>query len=278
MMRPLAWLFALAVFIFASVASAQESSVQESREDEWGSREEPPGGCPVVCTAYEACIEHRCVEMCRTGCRTGTFCTAAGTCQPLPEPEDPILTEADRQRLSGAKSAEKNTLLFADVGGAIGFGVALGVEYGYETSFVARARFLNSGLMSHAVFQENEFQRFDWGAGGSVAARHYEAWTGNLRGFYYGGGLDYAAITVSDRVRVGARQTLHSVAPFGEFGYRWVFGNFSFGFGPTIGLRYPIGTDFTLADKVRCDGDRECEDVNRRRFEGTVHVELGWFQ
>jgi hypothetical protein len=216
--------------------------------------------------------------MCRTGCRSGTVCTASGACQPLPEPEQAVLTEVDRQRLSGAKSAQKNALLFLDVGGLIGFGAALGFEYGYETSFVARARFLNSGLMSHAVFQENEFQRFAWGVGGSVAARHYEAWSGNLRGFYYGGGLDYASITVADRVRTGVTQTLHSIAPFGEFGYRWVFGDFAFGFGPTVGLRYPMGTGFTLANKVRCDAERECEDVNRRRFEGTVHVELGWFR
>lgn len=287
MKRLFVWMFAFVVVLRANVGFAQEvtDEILESKKEEQqlkGGKSAPdpetPEGCPIVCSPYEACIAQRCVEMCRTGCRVGTTCTAAGTCQPLPERGVEVLTEAERMRISGAKSADSKTLLLADVGGAIGYGVALGVEHGYETSFLARARFLNTGLMSHAVFQENEFQRFDWGVGGSVAVRHYEAWSGNLRGFYYGGGLDYAAITMSDRVRAGARQTLHSVAPFGEFGYRWVFGRFSLGFGPTIGLRYPIGTGFTAADRVRCGGGRDCEDVNRRRFEGTVHIELGWFR
>ncbi len=272
MKQSMSLLVLLCVLLLQSLCFAQESS-----EDEWESGDEP-GGCPVVCSEYEACIEHRCVEMCRTGCREGTYCTAAGSCQPLPPPEEMILTEADRQRLAGAKSADKNGLLFADVGGIIGFGVALGVEYGYETSFLVRARLLNSGLMSHAVFQENEFQEFEWGVGGSVAARHYEAWSGNLRGFYYGGGIDYSAIRVADRVRTAVSQTLHSVSPFGEFGYRWVFGNFALGFGPTLGLRYPVGTGFVPGNRLRCDTERQCEDANRRRFEGTVHIELGWFQ
>ncbi len=267
----------LAVLVVPGLCFAQTPGEETlSSEEHWS--EETPGGCPVVCSQYEACIEHRCVEMCRTGCRPGTFCTAAGTCQPLPPPKEVILTEADRQRLSGAKSADKRSVLFLDVGGVVGFGVALGFEHGAENSFLARARFLNSGLMSHAVFQENEFQKFDWGVGGSIAARHYEAWSGNMRGFYYGGGFDYSMTRVADRVRTEITQTLHSVAPFGEFGYRWVFGNFAFGFGPTIALRYPIVTGFAASSRLRCDSSGQCEETSGRRFEGTVHIELGWFR
>jgi hypothetical protein len=237
-----------------------------------------PGGCPVLCSRYEACIEKRCVDTCRAGCRPGTYCTASGECEPVPEPRVPILTEEDRQRLSGAKSIDSKVLLFADVGGFFGFGVKPGLEYGQQHSMVTRVQFLNTGIMSHAVFAENEFQRFEWGFGASVGYRFYEAKWGNLRGFYYGGGLEYTVIRLSDRVQEGVHQILHSAAPFGEFGYRWVSGNFAYGFGPSVSLRYPIGTGFSLDNRQGCSSPVSCDELSSRRFEGTLHIEVGWFQ
>src|SRR5690606_16960942 len=252
------------------------TSFAQDSEEELSSRQ--PGGCPVLCSAHEACIEHRCVEMCRTGCRSGTYCTASGDCQPLPQPKVPSLTEAERQRLAGHKSAELKNVLFGDLGGIAGFGLAIGYEHGRESSFLLRGRMLNTGVMSHAVYAENEYERFAWGVGGSVGMRLYEATWGNLRGCSDGGGVDYSVIRVMDRVRTGEGQTLHSVAPFGEFGYRWVFGSFAIGFGPTIGLRYPVGTGFFSRGKAICRDEKGCADGDGRRFEGVLHLEVGWFQ
>jgi hypothetical protein len=188
------------------------------------------------------------------------------------------LTEEDRQRLSGAQSADSRVLVFADVGGIIGFGVKPGIEWGTDHSLISRVQLLNTGIMSHAVFAENEFQRFDWGFGTSFGYRYYEATWGNLRGFYYGGGLDYTAIRVSDRLDEGRHQILHAVAPFGEFGYRWVNKDVAIGFGPTLSLRYPIGTGFSPGNTASCSTPIDCEEVATRRFEGTLHIEVGWFQ
>lgn len=259
-------------------ADEAESDLIDEADDFFEQPASDPGGCPVVCSRYEACIENRCVDACRAGCRVGTFCTASGECEPLPQPDVPILTEEDRQRLSGAVSREKKFVLFADVGGIIAFGLRPGFEYGIQHSVVSRVQFLNTGVMSHAVFQQNEFQRFDWGFGTSVGYRYYEAKWGNLRGFYFGGGLEYTAISVVDRTDNELRTILYTAAPFGEFGYRWVSGDFVYGFGPTLSLRYPIGTGFSLGNREACSQVSACDDIASRRFEGTLNIEIGWFQ
>lgn len=239
-----------------------------------GSHALPHGGCPVVCEGHEACIENRCVETCRPTCRLGTYCTASRECLSYPEPEEPLLTEADRQRLSGAESRDSELLIFADLGGIIGFGAKLGVEFGKQHSFLTRVTLLNTGIMTHAFFAGS----INWGLGVSAGYRFYEADWGNLRGFYYGGGLDYSLLATTERGVSSRSDIHHSLAPFGEFGYRWVFGDIAVGFGPTLALRYPIGNGFTKSGAFICGGDPTCEDLGTSRFEGTLHVEIGWFQ
>lgn len=285
----LSLLFFVAAVLFAQTSFAQGRQLADEKQNggEQDGRiqsgeevsSQQPRGCPVLCTAYEACIEHRCIETCRVGCRPGTYCTASGDCIPVPQPSVPALTEGERQRLAGQKSADLKSVLFGDLGGIVGYGLAVGLEHGKQNSFMLRARSLNTGIMSHASYAENEFERFEWGVGGSVGMRHYEATTwGNLRGFYYGGGVDYTVSRVANRVRVGEGRMRHSVAPFGEFGYRWVFGSFAIGFGPTIGLRYPVGTGFLSTYKPICGDKERCDESDRRRFEGVLHLEVGWFR
>jgi hypothetical protein len=137
---------------------------------------------------------------------------------------------------------------------------------------------MNTGITTHAAMVQNEFLRFEWGFGLSAAYRFYEATWGNLRGFYYGGGMEYRISQVTARGDPDTNQILHSVAPFGEFGYRWVFGSFVFGFGPTLGLRYPIASGFGALNSTSCRVNAGCEEAGKREFEGTVHIEVGWFQ
>jgi hypothetical protein len=196
----------------------------------------------------------------------------------VPQPEEAILTEEDRQLISGAESKDSEVLFLVNIGGIVGFGVQPGLEFGKQHSLIARVQLMSTGLMSHADFYENEFLRFEWGFGFSAAYRHYEAEWGNLRGFYYGGGIDYRITQVTDRVDPEVSQVLHSVAPFGEFGYRWVFGNFALGFGPTLALRYPIASGFGKLNSATCDVNEGCSEVRASQFEGTMNVEIGWFQ
>lgn len=237
-----------------------------------------PGGCAKVCSQHEACIAQRCVALCRPACRDGAYCTDEGECQPLQEPVAPLLTEMDQQRLRGAESSDMGVTLFTDLGGVFGAGVRPSLEWGDTGAFLLRLHLLNTGLMSHAAFAENEYQKFDWGFGTSFGYRKYEATHGNMRGFFFGGGLEVAAISVVGRAEAQVSQLLFSAAPYGEFGYRWVFGKMLVGFGPTLSLRYPLATGIFGRDEDLCLGDSECEDSNRRRFEGGMQFEFGWFQ
>jgi hypothetical protein len=234
-------------------------------------------GCPEVCEQHEACVQHRCIEMCRPDCRQGTYCNSAGSCEANPEPSQVILTEAERQSLSGLASKDSRWLLFVDLGGIVGYGARPGIEYGILNSILLRLHLLNTGIMSHATFVENENERFEWGFGASLGYRHYESTWGNLRGFYFGGGVDYSISLIGSRGEADLSQLRQTAAPFGEFGYRWVFGGFALGFGPTLALRYPVSVGTFGSDKDLCTSEIDCEDT-ARRLEGTVNLELGWFQ
>ncbi len=281
--RPIwAWMLALSGSQFLSDASAQEPRADEPSSPprtraERRAAQAYQDGCPVVCAQHQACVQHRCVDMCRPDCREGTHCTPAGTCEASSQPSHAILTEAERQRLSGLPSSDSKWLVFADLGGLIGFGVRPGLEYGDLDSVLFRLHFLNTGVMSHAVFVENENEYFDWGFGASVGYRHYESSWGNLRGFYVGGGLDYSVNLIRSRGETDLSQLRHAVAPYGEFGYRWVFDHFALAFGPTLALRYPVFVGTFGGDKELCKTEIECEETSRR-FEGTVNFEVGWFQ
>jgi hypothetical protein len=243
------------------------------------------GGCAVVCEQHQACIEQRCIEKCSPSCQLGSYCAPSGECTALPQPEKPVLTEADRQRLSGHQSKDKTAVVFVDVGGIVGYGARLGMEWGKRDSLVSRVHLLNTGIMSYAAFTENEFQRFEWGFGTSVGYRHYEASTGNMRGFYFGGGLDFSVIRVGTRGKKDAdgknyavQQMIYSAAPYGEFGYRWVFGDIAIAFGPQLALRYPVATGLSGDNTDICEETGRCEEIVGRRLEGTVNFEIGWFQ
>lgn len=234
-------------------------------------------GCPQVCAAHEACVMQRCVTMCRPACREGTICSPSGTCEPLPEMKEPVLTEAERQRLSGLASRDARTLIFVDMGGVVGYGARPGIEHGEFDSFILRLHLLNTGILSHAVFVENENERFEWGFGASAGYRHYQSSWGNLRGFYLGVGIDYSISRIVSRGANDLAQLRQTAAPYGEFGYRWVFGNFALAFGPTLALRYPIFVGTLGSDRELCRTEFDCQEASRR-LEGTVNIELGWFQ
>jgi len=234
-------------------------------------------GCPEVCAQNEACVHHRCVDVCRPDCREGTYCTPSGTCEQLAYSQEPVVTEAEQQSKSGESSKDSRTLLFIDVGGALGYGIRTGLEFGQAHAALIRFQIMNTGVLSHAEYVENEHERFEWGFGFSAGYRKYMSTWGNLRGFYVGGGLDYSVSMIGSRGDADIYQVRHSAAPYGEFGYRWVFGSFALAFGPTLALRYPIFVGSFGSDEDLCEKQFDCRGASRR-FEGTVNLEVGWFQ
>lgn len=171
-------------------------------------------GCPEVCAQNEACVHHRCVDVCRPDCREGTYCTPSGTCEQLAYSQEPVVTEAEQQSKSGESSKDSRTLLFIDVGGALGYGIRTGLEFGQAHAALIRFQIMNTGVLSHAEYVENEHERFEWGFGFSAGYRKYMSTWGNLRGFYVGGGLDYSVSMIGSRGDADIYQVRHSAAPY----------------------------------------------------------------
>lgn len=99
-----------------------------------------------------------------------------------------------------------------------------------------------------------------------------------MRGIYYGAGLQFAVLRVGSRGRENVNETLYSLAPYGEFGYRWAFGDFLLGLGPQLAISYPVASGISGPDADICEETERCDDANKRRLVGTVNFEVGWFQ
>ena len=163
-----------------------------------------------------------------------------------------------------------------DVGGIVGFGVSAGYEVGSSHSFNLRFKALNTGLLSYQVLPRNEFERFDWGIGLSLGYRHYEAQWGNLRGFYYGGGLGWSVNRVVSDADLTVARVTNSLSPFAELGYRWVFGQFILGFGPQITAAAPVAQFSKEVGNVQCVNETLCAESSVVRLEGSFVIEIGW--
>lgn len=231
--------------------------------------------CPEVCGANEACIHGRCVHTCVPDCRTGTICMPSGQCMAPPVEKD-RRTEDELARLAGAESADATQSLLIDLGGIFFLGAQVGYEWGARDAWIARLQLMNTGIMSYAIEPQNEFERFELGFGASLGYRRYEAKVGNLRGFYYGGGLLFQAVHTEDLFRGRFERTSYFTGPYGEFGYRWVFGSLLFGFGPNLSIRVPFAHTLYAREPGSCVYRNDCGTPGAARFEGTLALEIGW--
>lgn len=230
--------------------------------------------CATVCSSSEACVDGRCIEACDPDCREGTVCTEYGTCVPVQKPSEPRSTEAEVQEKFGHESKQRTSLVLFDPLGVAFQGVQLGYEWGARKSFIVSVRLMNTGFMSYANEPLNEFERFEYGYGVALVRRYYEGLYGNMRGFYYGFGIEAQAIAVS--LPFDALRGTLKLAFLGHFGYRWAWEGFTFGFGPVVGVRTPVYSAYIT------DGDDACEQVpcpldQTPRFEGYLSLELGLF-
>lgn len=231
--------------------------------------------CPEVCTQSQACIDGRCIEACVPECREGTYCTAARECMPVRHSPVSKPTEAEVNWAMGHVSAEARRSVSFDFAGVLFQGVQIGYEWGASTAWLTRLRLMNTGLMNYTVEPQNAFERFDYGLGWSFGFRRYEANWGNLRGFFYGAGLDLQAVAVSDGGIAYHRGTLLG-GGHAEFGYRWVRGWAFFSLAPTLGIRAPLVEMEWGAEKDQCPRNR-CPDSGDARFEGALSLEVGIF-
>lgn len=237
------------------------------------------GVCSEICGQDEACVEARCVVRCVPSCREGTYCTAEQECLPIPKLGDQQPTEGELQRRLGAKSADATHAALVDLGGVLFMGIRPTYEWGNRHSFHVRGVLMNTGMMPYFLEPKSPVERFEWGFGASIGYRHYEAAWGTLRGFYWGTGLDYAVTEVRDPFENLVATVTHYAAGYGEFGYRWVFGDFLFGFGPALAVKVPVWVDRRpLAGGGACLGAGTCPRDATARFEGTMVVEVGWLE
>lgn len=237
------------------------------------------GLCQEICDQDAACVDARCVVRCVPDCRDGTYCTADGECLPIQRGGSERPTEAELQGRLGASSADATHAAILDVGGVLFMGARPTYEWGRKHSFHVRLALLNTGMMPYFLEPQSASERFEWGFGASAGYRRYEAGWGNLRGFYWGGGLDYTVTEVRDPFDELVATVTHYGSGYGEFGYRWVFGDFLFGFGPALAVKVPFWTDRrALAGGGSCLSAGTCpRDVNAR-VEGTMVVEVGWLE
>lgn len=237
------------------------------------------GLCQEVCGQGEACVDARCVVRCVPSCREGTYCTADSECLPIPHGNVDVPTEAELQRRLGASSALATHAAVLDLGGVLFMGARPTFEWGYKHSFHVRAVLMNTGMMPYFLEPQSASERFEWGFGASVGYRHYEAQWGSLRGFYWGGGLDYAVTEVRDPFQELVATVTHYGAGYAEFGYRWVFGDFLFGFGPALAVKVPFWMDRRpLPGGGDCLAAGTCPRDMNARVEGTMVVEVGWLE
>lgn len=250
--------------------AAEEDEVAEALADELDHLR-----CPQLCGQHEACINMRCISTCKPACEEGTYCTPDGECRKRRGPKRDEPTEGELQSRHGKESADSTSAAVLDVGGVMGLGVRPTYEWGAMHSFQLRYQIMSTGAMPHVMEPLTEFERFEWGFGTWFGYRRYEAKWGNLRGFYYGGGLGYSVVRLRDNQKRVAGITTHYVTPYGEFGYRWVFGSFLFGFGPAVAVRFPAFTHFNSLGEGSCVVANDCQRDSPSRFEGTMTVEIG---
>lgn len=237
----------------------------------------PPSHCPERCHQDEACVFGRCVVACTPACREGTDCTPSGECAPRTVALG-RLTEEEICLRRGKESRYSDEAVFVDFGGMLFTGLQLGYEWGKADVFVLRAKLMNLGFANYAVDSLNEYERFEFGFGASAGYRRYETKLGNLRGFYYGGGLLYHAVQSVDRGPDPFARTTHWTGLFGEFGYRWVFGSFLFGFGPSLSVRVPLVSHFAERSGGTCVEAGSCVAPTSARFEGLLSLEVGFLR
>lgn len=167
--------------------------------------------------------------------------------------------------------------LYADVAGALQFGVTPTLEVGQSLAGFLRLRPLNTGLASYFLIGRDRDDDLHLGFGGALGLHYFGSTRGNMRGWYGGVALEYIYVETRDVVRDFAQYRTHALVPELDFGYRWALGDMLLGLSLKLGLAVPF------ENSVRPLGDNGCpyEDSCRKDFGVAlfpgVSVDIGGF-
>ena len=174
------------------------------------------------------------------------------------------------------ESSEPDSVFFVDALGVLTFGLTPGYEVSLgSASLVARLRIMNLGALSYLALPADEADDyFDWGVGAALGFRTYPM--SHMRGFYVGGSAEIDHYVTADEDDDLAEYTTTLLTPFGEAGYRWIFGKFVLSVGGGAGLSIPIAASDEPIGDNGCVYDNSCEEERDMGFVVLANVELGW--
>lgn len=272
--------------------------------------------CFPSCRSGYVCHRGECVSACNPPCPSGKTCTDAGRCvserdssaAPAPEKQEEVEQARPRERQdepdatsspepeSDAQDQEAGveatdtevetapdsttTFNFNSLG-VLQLGLDPGVEFGRQTTVRVFGRAMNTGALSYVIIgSPSGDDIFGFGAGLGVTVRQYFDKSGPQRGFFAGGGLEYAYTQVEDSVDDEAIWNDHVVVPEFMLGYRWVFDDFLLGVGAAGGAALYAATNYKPSEVDGCTYDSSCTEPDPGEVAGGygfLMLELGWF-
>lgn len=159
--------------------------------------------------------------------------------------------------------------------GLLQFGLIPRVELGESTTFLLGAHFFNTGALSYVVIVDDETLEFS--VGGNLGVRHYIHPKGGQQGFYLGGFVEYAYLSMVDDYDDLARYVRHLVIPAADIGYRWVWGKFLLDLGGMAGVAIPVAAEDTPVGFGGCRYFNSCLEESDTTFFGMATVDVGFF-
>jgi hypothetical protein len=168
-------------------------------------------------------------------------------------------------------AAEWNANVHVNVLGPLQFGLAPVLEVGSSrVSVLARARWMNPGLLSQTLPQAEEELKFSYG--GALGARYY--FSPGLLGAHVGLWAELLRTRIEDTAEQEAYVS-SVLVPQVEGGYRWAVGRLLLGVGATIGYAKSIGREVEDLSSGQDPVRNEVENVSR--FYGSAAFDVGVF-
>ncbi len=193
-----------------------------------------------------------------TDCKGDRICVESACAAPAtsasPQLSEPKTSTESTQTSGGTRSFHMNIL------GLLQFGLTPTVEFGGQTTFLLRARPMNTGLLSYIVAGADGADLV-FGMGLSAQARKYLG-PNNQLGPYFGGGLELMYTETDDGDKV--YETTFVVPQF-EGGVRWDHGTYFSAVGVFLGAAIPMST-------VNYDIDDADTYIT-----GGFHWDIGWY-
>jgi hypothetical protein len=245
-----------------------------------------PAACVPDCRGGFVCVSGACVSACNPSCPAGQHCTLTRSCDPdvapapanLPPPAsaDIVLVPPSTARPEEPRGADTHFAAYANVLGFLQFGVVPAIEVGGRNfGLSARLRVMQTGVLSHLLLADpTDDEVFASGLGFGGHARYYSGRGGNMRAFYFGGGLEYLSTRIEDTTSDREAYVTSLLVPQIELGYRWVWGNFLLDVGGAAG--YSLITSAETEDQSDGEHRRLYDNESENTFYAMAVLNLGF--